>query len=355
MKLAENIRAHRKARGLTQEQLAEVLGVTVGAVYKWEAKLSTPELPLIVEMADFFDCSVDALLGYEMKDNRPDAAVGRIWQYHANKDREGLKELEKALKKYPNSFALACAGAALCHGIGLEAHDKVLLRQALELYERARQLLPQNRDERISEQTLCGDIAQVYFALGEKEKAVEMAKAQNAGKLYSAMIGTVLAVEMNRPAEALPYLSQGLIKAYSEISNMVSGFAYAFRALGDHENGAAVLRWGIATLRGLKASDRPDFSDKLCAFYVAHLAGFQLALGDEAAARQSLRRARSLARAFDDAPDYSFRNARFITGSERDGASYDTLGMTAAQAVENVLNEIGCEALSAIYRELASE
>jgi hypothetical protein len=29
--------------------------------------------------------------------------------------------------------------------------------------------------------------------------------------------------------------------------------------------------------------------------------------------------------------------------------------MTAAQAVENVLNEIGCEALSAIYRELASE
>ena len=32
--LAENIRAFRKARSLTQEQLAEVLGVTVGAVYK---------------------------------------------------------------------------------------------------------------------------------------------------------------------------------------------------------------------------------------------------------------------------------------------------------------------------------
>ena len=70
MKLAENIRAYRKARSLTQEQLAEVLGVTVGAVYKWEARLSVPELALIVEMADFFDTSVDALLGYEMKDNR---------------------------------------------------------------------------------------------------------------------------------------------------------------------------------------------------------------------------------------------------------------------------------------------
>ena len=37
-KLAENIRTFRKQRALTQEQLAEVLGVTVGAVYKWEAR-----------------------------------------------------------------------------------------------------------------------------------------------------------------------------------------------------------------------------------------------------------------------------------------------------------------------------
>ena len=37
IKLAESIRTFRKERSLTQEQLAEVLGVTVGAVYKWEA------------------------------------------------------------------------------------------------------------------------------------------------------------------------------------------------------------------------------------------------------------------------------------------------------------------------------
>ena len=68
-RLAENIRVFRKERGLTQEQLAEVLGVTVGAVYKWEAKLSLPELSLIMELADFFDLSVDALLAA-----RPDLA-----------------------------------------------------------------------------------------------------------------------------------------------------------------------------------------------------------------------------------------------------------------------------------------
>ena len=70
MKLAENIRSFRKVRKLTQEQLAEVLGVTPGAVYKWEAGLSIPDIGLIMEMADFFDTSVDVLLGYRMKDNR---------------------------------------------------------------------------------------------------------------------------------------------------------------------------------------------------------------------------------------------------------------------------------------------
>ena len=49
LKLAENIRTLRKDRKLTQEQLAEVLGVTTGAVYKWESGLSIPELPMLME------------------------------------------------------------------------------------------------------------------------------------------------------------------------------------------------------------------------------------------------------------------------------------------------------------------
>lgn len=95
IKLAENIRAFRKQRSLTQEQLAEVLGVTVGAVYKWEAKLSQPELTMIMAMADFFDTSVDVLLGYEMKDNRLQASVERLKQYLHEKIKRGLRKRKK--------------------------------------------------------------------------------------------------------------------------------------------------------------------------------------------------------------------------------------------------------------------
>ena len=78
IRLAENIRALRRQHRFTQEQLAESLGVTPGAVYKWEAGLSQPELAIIVELADLFDTSVDVLLGYEMKDNRRQTAAERL-------------------------------------------------------------------------------------------------------------------------------------------------------------------------------------------------------------------------------------------------------------------------------------
>ena len=40
LSLSENIRSFRKQRKMTQEKLAEALGVTVGAVYKWESGVS---------------------------------------------------------------------------------------------------------------------------------------------------------------------------------------------------------------------------------------------------------------------------------------------------------------------------
>lgn len=69
--VGENIRLLRKKHGLTQEQLAETLGVTPEAVYTWEAKLSVPDISLILELANFFDISVDALLGYDIKGKSP--------------------------------------------------------------------------------------------------------------------------------------------------------------------------------------------------------------------------------------------------------------------------------------------
>ena len=122
--LSEHIRSLRKARGLTQEQLAEALGVTAGAVYKWESRLSLPELPMLVQLADFFDTSVDALIGYTIKDNRRDATLARLM------DLRGVDEAERAVMRYPNCFAIVYQAAVMMQVFGLEQSDKALTARA---------------------------------------------------------------------------------------------------------------------------------------------------------------------------------------------------------------------------------
>ena len=51
--LAQKLREFRKKQGLTQEQLAEAMGVTVGAVSKWESGASTPDVSLILDWRIF--------------------------------------------------------------------------------------------------------------------------------------------------------------------------------------------------------------------------------------------------------------------------------------------------------------
>lgn len=63
MKFAEIFKSLRKDKELTQEQLAEVLGVSPQIVSRWENGISQPSLELLPTIAAYFETSVDTLLG----------------------------------------------------------------------------------------------------------------------------------------------------------------------------------------------------------------------------------------------------------------------------------------------------
>lgn len=62
MNLSEKIYEMRKAQGLSQEQLAEKLGVSRQSVSKWESGESLPELERLLEMSKIFNVTTDYLL-----------------------------------------------------------------------------------------------------------------------------------------------------------------------------------------------------------------------------------------------------------------------------------------------------
>lgn len=354
IKLAESIRTFRKERGLTQEQLAEVLGVTAGAVYKWEAGLSTPELPLIVEMADFFDTSVDVLLGYTLKDNRIDATAQRLLHCQRSKDLSGLEEAEKALKKYPNSFDIVYRSAMLYQALGLYKRDNAKLRRALELLEKARLLLHQNTNPRISEQTLYVAMAEICQDLEDDERALELFKQHNTNGLYSDCIGMIFAKDAKRAKEAVPYLSESLLIHEAALVRTVMGYLNLFLNSRDYAQALALLDWALPFFTTMPRPGCTSFMDKINMVFYMFQAHALLKTGQPESARKSAEEAHCLAVRFDAAPSYAADTIHFVMPGE-DSTANDDLGETAAQAAQNALQQIDDPQMTALWQEMCDE
>lgn len=70
LKLSDNIIRLRHERKITQEELADFLGVTKASVSKWENAQSTPDLMLLLQLSAFFDMTIDELIGYKAQLSR---------------------------------------------------------------------------------------------------------------------------------------------------------------------------------------------------------------------------------------------------------------------------------------------
>ena len=62
MTLGEKIARQRKELNYTQEQLADILGVSRQSISKWESDIAYPETDKLTELGKLFDCSMDYLL-----------------------------------------------------------------------------------------------------------------------------------------------------------------------------------------------------------------------------------------------------------------------------------------------------
>lgn len=68
MTLGETLASLRKAKGLSQEQLSEELGLTRQTISKWELNQSTPDINYLVQLSDFFGVSTDYLIKGKKED-----------------------------------------------------------------------------------------------------------------------------------------------------------------------------------------------------------------------------------------------------------------------------------------------
>ena len=334
--LAKNIRAFRKEKGLTQEQFAGVFGVTVGAVHKWESGMSTPDLSLILEMADFFDTSLDVLIGFEARDNRISVMSERLRKMAYVMDPNGPAEAEKALQKYPHNFSIVFE-CALVYGVyGINPKNNKYLMRSRELFEQANTLIAQNTDPSINETVIYAQIAILYQTMGDTKKALEIYKSHNAGGTFDIRIGHILA-KSGDSKQADEYLSRAFVKWLGDKITLIMGKLTCYFKMKEYEEARVLIEAGLSENAFFRKDDKPNALDNCDCVLLTELAFVDLMTKNKKKAKEHLTEAKERAERFDAAPDHDVKNLRFVSIKES-MMLHDALGKTCMDSIDVIVS-----------------
>ena len=165
---SDNFKSMRKQRGLTQEQIAETLGVSCQAVSKWETNSSYPDISLLPIIADYFGVSVDYLIGHDTSKqieeiNTVCAQVGEL--FDQKRDWEAIPLLREMLIKHPGNEKLMYHLAWALSGTCKDSEENY--QEAILLYHK---ILEISTDTEMRTK-VSRDLIYRYYTLGDIEKA----------------------------------------------------------------------------------------------------------------------------------------------------------------------------------------
>ena len=134
LNIGTNIKRLRISKGLTQEQLADLLCVSHAAVSKWELKVTYPDITMLFPLAQIFDVSIDHLIGYD--EEKAKAEVDEIVnEYHklgVIGDFDKQRELVRTAGiKYPHDYRIMVRKMWIVAG-GSEGNDVKRLRENMD-------------------------------------------------------------------------------------------------------------------------------------------------------------------------------------------------------------------------------
>jgi transcriptional regulator with XRE-family HTH domain len=113
----DNLKALRKEKGITQEELAARLNVVRQTVSKWEKGLSVPDSDLLIKLAEILDVPVSRLLGSKIEaETKPDALAEQLSRIN-----EQLAIKNRRAKRVWKVFAFIIGGIIVMYILGIIA------------------------------------------------------------------------------------------------------------------------------------------------------------------------------------------------------------------------------------------
>ena len=320
LKLGENIKKFRAKRGLTQEQLADVLGVSAQAVSRWESAATYPDITLLPAIAGYFEITLDELMG--MEDYKNEEHLKRlIAKLDENGNRGAIYDnillLREAVRTYPTNYELQFRlvnQLTFCQFKDSKAltEDEInsLNREAVEVGNR---ILSRCTDGTIINRTT-HQLAYIYSRLGETEKAIEYAKKlPDLGACSTVILGDIYEGEQQK--QHLQWSVKGYASVlWCDLRNMAD-LEYKNKTMTTAER-IAILKKALALLELIfENGDYLNYSDTVSATH-QYIAAMAMLEDDYELALSSLEKAADHAVIADTLPEKSLHTSLLLNGLE---------------------------------------
>lgn len=167
MYLSENIKKYRILKNLTQEDIADYLGITPQSVSKWERGESFPDITLLPALANIFETSIDLLVGMDTiraKETRYNIHKKAIAYQRSGDYDSAEKTYRDALLIYPNKPGMILG---LASTLALKDNTE----ESIELMERGLPISVNEKQKSTMRATLCF----LYLKAGYPDKANKLA------------------------------------------------------------------------------------------------------------------------------------------------------------------------------------
>ena len=227
--IGQNLKNFRKARNLTQEEVARHLGISFQSISKWERNDGYPDITMLPVLAHYYGVTIDELIGMrEIEYAQALEEINRQWEENRrnNKHSANVQLMRNALKLYPNNaLLLVQLSASLERLDGTESEKREYLRQSIEVQE---QIISYCDDSEVRGSVLF-NIAHSYYRYGDYDKALAYAeKLPNAYKSRENALVLILADKTEKNAVAKAALVP-----------LMSSLALHLRTLSETENNPA--------------------------------------------------------------------------------------------------------------------
>ena len=169
----ERLKKLRHDNSITQDALAEYLGISYQAVSKWENGVGLPDITLLPAIAGFFRVSADYLLGIDQETS--ELKIEKVLQdaqkfNHIGEIEKSIHIIDEALKSFPNDHRLLCD--LIKYKLMRPCSDPKWI-EGIE--QKANLILRDCHIDKIRHQTL-GNLTKAYALIGKKEKVMEIAQ-----------------------------------------------------------------------------------------------------------------------------------------------------------------------------------